>query len=181
MRAIKYKELNHLCKSMGPAKAEEHLTEALRDGQLKPNDFSIREWALASMGHEFVEMCNPSNGPNHRITQVMEAGSGVDVTAFRNITGQIVFSQILQSFETASAVASALVPTVPTSLDGEKIPGVTWDNDGVDFDEVRPGMPYERAGVVEEAPGPYFAQRGLRNGSVDGDAADIGYTGGQTL
>ncbi|BDB72439.1 hypothetical protein Cthiooxydans_48510 [Comamonas thiooxydans] len=38
-----------------------------------------------------------------------------------------------------------------------------------------------RAGVVEEAPGPYFAQRGLRNGSVDGDAADIGYTGGQTL
>ena len=38
-----------------------------------------------------------------------------------------------------------------------------------------------RAGVVEEAPGPYLAQCRLRNGTVDGDAADIGYARGQTL
>lgn len=151
MRAIKYRELKHLCESMGPAKAEEHLTEALREGHLQARDFSIREWALASMGHEFVELCNPTNGPNHNITNVMEsAGDGVDVTAFRNITGQIVFSQIMQAFEAASKVATALVPAVPTKLDGEKIPGVTRTNDAVKIRPVQPGMPYERVGVVED-------------------------------
>ncbi len=153
MRAIKYKELKHLCESMGTVKAEKHLTEALDEGQLKPSDFSIREWAMATLGHEFVELCNPGNGPNDNVTKVMESGDGVDVTAFRNITGQIVFSQIMQSFEAASAVASALVPSVPTKLDGEKIPGVTWVNDdttGVDIDEVHPGMPYPRGGVEED-------------------------------
>lgn len=151
MRAIKYKALKHLYESMGAPAAERHLTEALQEGQLRPEDFSIYELAKATLGHEFIDLCSPSSGPNDGVTRMMEAaGDGVDVTAFRNITGQIVYSKIMQGFEAAEKAGSALVATIPTKLDGEKIPGVTWDNDGVDIDEVHPGMPYERAGLVEE-------------------------------
>ena len=38
-----------------------------------------------------------------------------------------------------------------------------------------------RAGMIEKAPSPYLAQRGLRNGAVDRDATDIGNTGGKAL
>ena len=79
---------------------------------------------------------------------LLEAGEGVDVTAFSNITGQIIQSQILDSYNQEAFVLSKLVSTIPTRLDGERIPGVGRLSDQVS--EVRPGMPYPSLGFGED-------------------------------
>jgi hypothetical protein len=100
------------------------------------------------MGDEFVQECNPKSGSHSRVTAILEAGDGVDSTAFSNITGQIMYTTILQAFENPMFVASSLVRTIPTQLNGEKIPGIGQIGDKAA--ETAEGMPYERAGLDEE-------------------------------
>ena len=52
------------------------------------------------------------------------SGRGVDVTAFSNITGQVIYAKILEAYTQEAFVVSKLVDTIPTRLDGEKIPGI---------------------------------------------------------
>ncbi len=144
MRAIKYRELRRMYEANGPEKTVRHLNEALQGGDLKPEDFSLRELAEATIGGERVRQMDPRSGG----AQLTEAGDGVDVTAFSNITGQIVQSRILEAYTQEAFVVSKLVDTVPTRLDGEKIPGVGRVSD--DVAEVQPGMPYPNLGFAED-------------------------------
>lgn len=73
---------------------------------------------------------------------------GVDVTAFMNVAGQVIYSKILDAYTQEAFVASRLVDTVPTRLDGEKIPGISRLGDVAE--EVAPGMPYPHFGFGEE-------------------------------
>lgn len=145
MRAIKYRELKHMYELCGPERTVEHLREALDEGHLKAEDFSIRELAEATAGPGWVKQLDPRNGGGVRL---LEAGDGVDVTAFSNITGQIVYSKILEAYTQEAFVVSKLVDSVPTRFDGEKIPGIGRIRDEVA--EVRPGMPYPSVGFGED-------------------------------
>ncbi len=49
MRAIKYRELKRMYETNGPEKTVRHLQEALQNGDLKPEDFSVRELAEATL------------------------------------------------------------------------------------------------------------------------------------
>ena len=130
--------------AQGPEKTVTHLQEALQAGDLRPADFSIRELAEATLSAERVRQMGPRQGG----VCLLEAGEGVDVTAFSNITGQIIQSQILDSYNQEAFVLSKLVSTIPTRLDGERIPGVGRLSDQVS--EVRPGMPYPSLGFGED-------------------------------
>ena len=79
---------------------------------------------------------------------LLEAGDGVDVTAFSNITGQVVQARVMESYNQEAFVMSKLVETIPTRLDGERIPGIGRVSD--DVSEVRPGMPYPSLGFAED-------------------------------
>ena len=148
MRAIKYKELKHLYNSLGPKKAEKYLEENLQSGNLKADDFSIKEMAEAEFGHEFIQLCDPRFGPSKNVARIIE-GDGVDSTAFSNITGQIVFSKVLEAFETATLAITPLVDNIRTNLmDGEKFPGLSQTGDVSQV--VHEGMPYPRAGFGED-------------------------------
>jgi hypothetical protein len=144
VRAIKYRELRRMYESNGAEKTVRHLREALQQGQLQPEDFSIREVAEATLGHAWVRQMDPRQGG----ATLLEAGEGVDVTAFSNITGQIVQSRIMQSYTQDAFVLSKLIGTIPTRLDGERIPGIGRISDEVA--EVRPGMPYPNLGFTED-------------------------------
>jgi hypothetical protein len=144
VRAIKYRELKRMYETNGPEKTVQHLQEALEKGDLKPADFSIRELAEATLSQERVRQMDPRQGG----ACLLEAGDGVDVTAFSNITGQIILSQILAAYNQEAFVLSQLVSTVPTRLDGERIPGVGRISDEVA--EVQPGMPYPSLGFGED-------------------------------
>ena len=128
----------------GPEKTVRHLQEALEPGDLKPEDFSIRDLAEATLSPERVRQMDPRQGG----VCLLEAGDGVDVTAFSNITGQVVQAKIMEAYTQEAFVLSRLVDTIPTRLDGERIPGIGRISDEVA--EVRPGMPYPSLGFAED-------------------------------
>ncbi len=121
---IKYRELKRRYDLDGAKKTVEHLSEALSTKQLRPEDFSLRDLAegLIPDGHEWIRTLDPRSAGS---VSLLEAGEAVDMTAFLNVAGQVVHSQIMESYTQEAFVVSKLVRTVPTRLDGEKIPGAT--------------------------------------------------------
>ena len=144
---LNYRELKRRYDLDGADRTVQHLSESLREGHLRPEDFSIRDLAevLVPEGRQWVRMLDPRSGGN---VSVMEAGEGVDVSAFFNVAGQVIYSKILDSYTQEAFVVSKLVQTIPTRMDGEKIPGITRVGDSVD--EVGPGMPYPHLGFGED-------------------------------
>ncbi|REJ66217.1 MAG: hypothetical protein DWQ31_15600 [Planctomycetota bacterium] len=145
--SIKYRELRRRYELDGPAKTTAHLREAFQAGDLKPDEVSIRDLAEALIpdGHHWVRQLDPRTAGG---VNLLEAGDGVDVTAFLNVTGQVIYSKIIEAFTQEAFVASQLVDTIPTRLDGEKIPGITRVAD--DVAPVHPGMPYPNLGFGED-------------------------------
>lgn len=91
---------------------------------------------------------------------LLEAADGVDVTAFLNVTGQVIYAKILESYTQEAFALSKLVDTIPTRLDGEKIPGA--GSVGDQATEVAPGMPYPHVGFGEDhIATPSTTKRGL--------------------
>ncbi len=147
MATIKYRELRRRYELDGPEKTVKHLSEALSQGQLEPEDFSLRDLAegLIPDGHQWVRMLDPRSVGS---VNILEAGEGVDVTAFLNVTGQVIYSKMLEAYTQEAFVVSKLVDTVPTRLDGEKIPGIGRIKD--EATEIHPGMPYPHVGLGED-------------------------------
>lgn len=145
--SLNYRELKRRYELDGADRTVEHLSESLREGHLRAEDFSLRDLAesLVPDGRHWVRMLDPRASGN---VNVMESAEGVDVSAFLNITGQVIYSKILESYNQESFVVSKLVQHIPTRLDGEKIPGVGKIADQVDV--VEPGMPYPSLGFGED-------------------------------
>jgi hypothetical protein len=144
---LQYRELKRRYELDGAEQTVTHLSEALAAGHLKPEDFSIRDLAeaLVSDGREWVRLLDPRSTGS---VQLLEANDGVDVTAFLNVTGQVIYSKIMEAYNQEAFIVSKLVDTIPTRLDGERIPGISRVCDTID--EVAPGMPYPHLGFGED-------------------------------
>ena len=142
MAGINRRELRQMVKSMKANEVEQHLTEALEAKDLKPTDFSLRELFEETVpdGRELVESFNPTGGGVVRLEE-----AGVDSSLFKNISGQILYTAMLDGYQSPVFIGDKLVRTIPTKFDGEKIPGLTQigDQAGV-VQELRD---YPRAGI----------------------------------
>jgi hypothetical protein len=157
--SLNYRELKRRYDLDGAEQTVRHLTEALAERDLRPEDFSIRDLAEALVpdGRQWVQMLDPRAAGG---VSVLESTDGVDVTAFLHVAGQVIYSKILDAYSQEAFVASQLVQTIPTRLDGEKIPGVSRVSDTID--EVPPGMPYPHLGFGEDyIETPNTAKRGF--------------------
>jgi hypothetical protein len=157
--SLNYRELKRRFELDGATRTVEHLSEALTQKDLAPEDFSIRDLAEALVpdGRQWVRLLDPRSSGN---VSVLEATDGVDVTAFLNVTGQVLYSKIMDAYQQEAFVVSKLVRTIPTRFDGEKIPGIGRIADHID--EVAPGMPYPHLGFGEEyLETPNTAKRGF--------------------
>lgn len=146
MPAISYRELRRRYELDGPQQTVQHLGEALAQGHLRPEDFSLRDLAEALIpdGHRWVKSLDPRQaGP----IAILEAGEAVDVTAFLNVTGQVVYSKILEAYRQEAFIASRLVQTIPTRFDSEKLPAPSGLPETLT--EIHPGMPYPHVGFAE--------------------------------
>lgn len=181
---LNYRELKRRYELDGPQRTIAHLSEALHEKHLRAEDFSLRDLAeaLVPEGREWVRSLDPRSGG----VMLLEA-DGVDVTAFLNITGQVIYNRIMEAYAQEAFVVSKLVQTIPTRLDGEKIPGIARLADAAE--EVHPGMPYPHAGFGEDyIETPSTVKRGLivpvtreaiffdRTHLVLARAADVGET-----
>lgn len=144
---VKTRELKRRFELDGPQQTIAHLTESLAQRHLRAEDFSIRDLAegLVRDGHEWVRALDPRSAGG---VNVLEAGEGVDVTAFLNVTSQIIYSKIMEAYTQEAFVVSKLVDTIPTRLDGEKIPGISGLAHAADA--IAPGMPYPNLGFGED-------------------------------
>ncbi|QDU86943.1 hypothetical protein Pla175_02970 [Pirellulimonas nuda] len=144
MPTLNYRELRRRYDLDGPQRTVGHLSESLEIGALRPEDFSLRDLAEALVpdGREWVRMLDPRQAGGVALLE-----DGVDVTAFQNVAGQVVRAKILEAYTQEAFVVSKLVETIPTRLDGERIPGATRVADTID--EVAPGMPYPSLGFGE--------------------------------
>ncbi len=144
---LKYRELQRRYELEGGEQTVQHLSEALRAGHLAPEDFSLRDLAeaLVPAGREWVRLLDPRSACS---VSLVEAGDGVDVTAFLNITGQVIYAKIIEAYTQEAFVCSKLIDTIPTRMDGEKIPGIGRLADRIE--EVAPGMPYPHLGFSED-------------------------------
>lgn len=97
-------------------------------------------------GREIVQSWSPRSGGGETGINLHEAG--VDTANFANITGQIVYSMVLDTFNDPVYIAPQLARTVPTGFSGERIPGVTQLGDAAE--SVGEGEAYPIAGVSEE-------------------------------
>ncbi len=95
-------------------------------------------------------------------TQVMEAAGAVATDAFQNITGQILFTTVMDAYQNEDFQFTKMIPTRQSPfLTGEKIPGITMIGDQATV--VNEGEEFPLVGVSEtyiETPDP--RKRGLR-------------------
>jgi hypothetical protein len=124
-------------------------------GGIAANAFSLRDLAAntifsrdgEAVGHGFVqEYFDPACG-----RALQEAMGAVDASAFAGITGQLLINRVLAAFTAEEFIVSRLIPTMPTSLNGERIPGVALPRDpGEDFVEAEEMDPLHYVGFSEE-------------------------------
>lgn len=148
MPAIKARELKRMIEDKGEKFVHAHLSEALQSKQLRPEDFSIQDlWcALVPDGREIMETWNPRKSGGFEYLQ--EAGDAIKTSDFSNITGPIIYSKIMEAAQNEEFVFTKIVPTVPTRLSGEKMPGISGLGDQAGI--VAEADPYPLAGVTED-------------------------------
>lgn len=124
------------------------LWENLSTGQIESSRFSIKNLFenFVPGGREIVDSWNPRHGGGG--IDLLEAGDAVDTRVFGQITGQLVYSTVLEAFRDEAFVFSEIVPNIPTPFNGERIPGLGRMGDVAEI--VEEGAPYPRAGLNED-------------------------------
>jgi hypothetical protein len=146
MGIVRASKLREEVKRHGADVVIESLSEGLdlhrekKTGGIAPEEFSIRALAEAFIpdGREYIEEAFQSGSVSE---------SAVNTTAFSNITGQILFTKVLEAYQNPGFVFSNLVPTIPTRFSGEKLPGIT--SLGELDSPVKEGHPIPEVGVEE--------------------------------
>lgn len=144
--------------------------EALDKGEMKPEDYSIRQLFEAlveddqgnACGREIVDDWNPNRGPqseSQSYCRLVEAGA-IKSAAFSNISGQLIYSKIMEAYQQEEFAFSKMIPSYSTMFNGEKIPGIGGIGDKA---QIVPEMGvYPLAGVTEDwVETPQTTKRGI--------------------
>lgn len=132
------------CKNASERHWYDEFTEALQKKQLRPQEVSFRKLfeQVTPDGREVVDSWRPSSGGGG--INLQEAG--VNTAAFSAISGQIVFSTVLEAFQNPLFISDLVCPAVQSEFESEKIPGVSGVGDVMEG--IGEGMPYPTAGLT---------------------------------
>lgn len=122
--------------------------EATQQGQLGLSNFSVQDLTETLCGEDW------HRGNAATATQGMELreadGLPVTSTHLKQITGQLLFSEIRAQHDAEANVFTPLIPTIPSIIKGtEIVPSIT-NIDPDDFESVAEGQEYPTVGVTEE-------------------------------
>jgi len=137
-------------KDRTPERFDTELREGFAKKELAPADFSIRELVEEFIpdGRELVDTWNPRSGGSGGSLSVLLEADAVQTSAFSNISGQIIYNEVLTGFNNEEFAFSALIPTVTTQFNGEKIAGIGATGDLVEV--VQEAHAYPMAGPQED-------------------------------
>jgi len=133
-----------------PERFHAELGRALASREVRPEEFSIRGLfeQFIPNGRELVDSWNPRHGGQGISPALVEEAGGVTSNAFSKISGQIIYSAVLEAFRSEALVFTPLVRTITTQFNGERIAGISRIGD--DSEVVAEGRPYPLAGVSED-------------------------------
>lgn len=142
--AINYGKLIKTYEQLGPDQATGVLRESFAAKEVRPQDFDMGKLFTECFGWNNFQSCRAKDS---LAVNVMEAAGSVATNAFQNISGQIVYSTILEAYQAQDFVFTKLIPEQQTPFSGEKIAGISeiGDKAGV----VNETDPYPLAGVSE--------------------------------
>lgn len=125
----------------------EDFQEGLVQKEIAVDRISLRSLftELVKDGYELVESFKPTWQASSHLS---EAVTSVDTSDFSHITGQIVYSRVLEGFRDPAFLADALFETIPTQFSGEKIAGIGRLGDMTET--IAEGDPYPLAGLSQE-------------------------------
>ncbi len=129
-----------------------HVQESIAKGHCKPSDFDLGKLFQECFGESEFFSCRSGRQSMNRVMErhMTEAAGAVNTTMFQNISGQIIYSEVLRRYQEEEFVFSRLIPERPVTpglLNGEKIAGITPTGPGM---PIRPETePYALAGVGE--------------------------------
>lgn len=134
------------------------IKSALKKRELKASDFSLPVLFEACFGSDEWMRCR--HDKTRLVNQVFEAAGAVSTASFQGISGQIVYSMVMEAYEQEEFVISKLIPTQKTEFSGEKIAGISRIGDEASV--VAEGDNYPLAGVSEDyIETPETVKRGL--------------------
>lgn len=154
------------CQSVEEHEHWSQFRDALLEGHIKPDEISLKNLFIETVRDEhgdksysIIESWNPMNG-GHGGFNLLEAGDAISTADFANITGQIVYTALLDPMPGEDFPFTALIPTQQTPFDGEKIAGVTSLGD--EGEVVAENENYPTVGVAEDwIQTPITVKRGL--------------------
>lgn len=150
MPAVTVRELRRAVELEGPKRAARRFGSALKKGYLKPDDFSVRDLAECfvttrrgePVGRSWVRRLGPQKSGG--LTLLESSSSGLMLSNFNDITGQIFYNRLMDEYTMAAFVSDQLVTTQQTNLSGEKIAGIEGIVENVQ--DIYESMPYPETG-----------------------------------
>lgn len=136
-------DLKQLVDSHGKKTVRRKLVDSIKDGEIEPDDVSIR-----AIWEAFV-------GPVGQTLDYAQGGSGmiemadaaVDSSAFAEITGQVLTSAVMEGYNRPNFVGDSLFRVRSSNRKTERTPGfILQDNTS----EVEEAMPYPEAGMRDK-------------------------------
>lgn len=112
-----------MCESRSERDWWEQFTLGLEKGHIKPDEFSIADLfeSFVKDGRELRRLFDPRLGESNILS---EAAGAVTSSDFSTITGQILYTMMMQDLKPEDFPFQALIPTQSTQFSGEKIPGI---------------------------------------------------------
>ncbi len=119
-----------------PEAASRHLRESFEKKAVRGADFDFGRLFEECFGWHHFRACRERKALASDVMNraLLEAEGAVTTAAFQNISGQIVYSSVLDKYESEEFVFSKLIPEEPITngtLDGEKIAGITEIGDEI--------------------------------------------------
>lgn len=150
--------LRSLRENLGDRDMLRLVRQSFAEGLVKADNFSFQAIAEAIFP-DWRTRFAPLAGGMVNAEPLEEAA--VDSTMFANITGQILYSAVMDGWQEADrGVGDQLATRIPTKFNGEKIPGVGMIKDE-EF-SVPEGTPYPESGMGEQyVETPTTTKRGL--------------------
>lgn len=161
--AVNYERLVHLYEARhnegGPGRAAEAIREVFDTKAVRPREIDLGRLWTECFGWRAFDACRSNRKAPREV--LLETQGAVTTAAFTNISGQFMYTTVMDAYEMEEGVFSKLIPEEQAAtLDGQKIPGITRIGDEIG---VRGETdPYPLAGVGEDwVQTPAILDRGL--------------------
>ncbi len=129
-----------------PGKGKAHLREAFAAGAIKPEDIDLGRLFEACFGMGAFR----AGKSGELATRLMEDAGAVASNAFQQISGQQLFTEFLQGYQSEEFTFTKMIPVQQSPFPlGEKIPGITDPAAGDPYADVPEQEEFPQIGVSE--------------------------------